>query len=212
LVLRLPLQIIPGFTLPTSLLDLAAMAVRILMSGPQRPTSARADIGAEHAHIAKRMAIKAPIAHVTHCPLAFAGAHLPSNRSGYPRTAYHFCKSLDEQLSQCILYDGPGPNARLIGVEYLVSDEVYRQMPAEEQLYWHDHTYEVDAGLLSSPAQSRSEARATLAQVRTLWGKVYYTWPSGSDYPRGPSRLSWSDTGELPFVLPPGAEAQLSIR
>jgi hypothetical protein len=83
---------------------------------------------------------------------------------------------------------------RLIGVEYLVSDEVYQKMPAEEKLYWHDHSDEVDAGLVSSPRQSRSEERETLALVRTLWGKVYYTWASRSDYPRGPSRLSWSDT------------------
>jgi Protein of unknown function (DUF1264) len=89
-----------------------------------------------------------------------------------------------------------------------VSDRVYRQMPVEEKLYWHDHQYEVDARLLRSKTQSATEAKATVANVRTLWGKVYYTWASGSDYPRGPSRLLGTETGELPLVLPPGAEAQ----
>jgi hypothetical protein len=210
--MRLRLNIMPGFTLPSSLTELAATAARILMSEPQQPTSAPPDEAAEHALIAKGMAVKAPIAEVIHCPLAYAVAHLPDDRSEHPRTAYLFCKPLNEQVRQCILYDGPGPDARLIGVEYLVSDEVYQKMPAEEKLYWHDHRYEVDAGLVSSPRQSRSEERKTLATVRTLWGKVYYIWASGSDYPRGPSRLSWSDTGELPFVLPPGAEARLVIR
>jgi hypothetical protein len=41
---------------------------------------------------------------------------------------------------------------------------------------------------------------------------VYRTWLSGGDYPRGPSRPFWSDTGELPLVLPPGAQAQLGTR
>jgi len=85
-------------------------------------------------------------------------------------------------------------------------------MPVEEQLYWHKHSDEVDAHLVRSPRPSRSPARATGAAVGTRWSKVYYTWPSGSDYPRGPSRLSWSDTGELPFVLPAGAVAQLGTR
>jgi hypothetical protein len=62
LVMRLPLQIMPGFTLPTSLLDLAAMAVRILNSQAPRSTAARADIGTEHTLMAKRIAITARIA------------------------------------------------------------------------------------------------------------------------------------------------------
>ena len=42
-------------------------------------------------------------------------------------------------LNQCVLYDGTGPDAKLIGVEYLVSNAVYQNMPAEEKAYWHDH-------------------------------------------------------------------------
>ncbi|MDR3637028.1 MAG: DUF1264 domain-containing protein [Isosphaeraceae bacterium] len=32
-----------------------------------------------------------------------------------------------------VVYDGTGPDARLIGVEYLVGGEVFRKTPAEEQ-------------------------------------------------------------------------------
>ena len=60
--------------------------------------------------------------------------------------------------------------------------------------------------------QSASEGMATRAQVRPLWGKVYHTWVAGGDYPRGPSRPFWSDTGELPLILPPGVQAQLGAR
>jgi hypothetical protein len=209
----LRLKIVPGFDLPSFLAGLAAVAVRNLMSAYLRPTSARADDRAEHALIARGMAIKAPIAGMFDCPLAFANAHLRRDLPEYSRVAYHLCKPLNGHVSQCLLYDGTEPDARLIGVEYLVSDEVYRQMPAEEKLYWHDHKCEVDARLLTSKTQSGTEAKATLANAHTLWGKVYYTWASGSDYPRGPSRLLGMDTGELPLVLAPGAEAQLlSVR
>jgi Protein of unknown function (DUF1264) len=213
MVMRLRLNLMPGFTLTTSLNDLAAFAVRILMSEPRRPTAARARSGdrPEPAPIAPPIATAAPIARDPHCPWSFAAAHPRRDRRGSPRGA-HDDQLLDDAVSHRLLYDGPGPDARLIGVEYLVSDEVYRRMPAEEKLYWHDHTCEADAGLPKSPRPSRSEARATRAPVRTLWGKVYYTWASGRDYPRGPSRLSWSDTGELPFVLPAGAVAQLGTR
>jgi hypothetical protein len=84
-------------------------------------------------------------------------------------------------------------------------------MPAEEKAYWHDHKYEVDAGYLKSLTQAGAEEKQTLAKVRTLWGKVYHTWVSGSDYPRGPARLFWSVTGEQPFILSPDAKLPVEL-
>ena len=209
--MRVRLGIMPGFILPTSLIDLAAIAVRVLMSELQTPTSmrSRAVGGSEKDPGATAVRPTAPIAEELHRPLTFAGAHVRKYPSGTARVTYHDSKVLGEPVCQCLLYDGPGPDARLIGVEYLVSDEVYRRMPAEERLYWHAHRCEIDAGRLSCPSRSDAVEEATLAKVRALWGKVYPTWVSGGDYPRGPARPFWSDTGELPLVLPPGARAQL---
>jgi hypothetical protein len=208
--MRLRLNLMPGFTLATSLTDLAAMAVRILTWEPRWPTTPPAWAGDQtpNAPFPQAIGTEAPMAQELNCPLTFAGAHRREVRLGSPPGDM----PCNGPVSHRLLYDGAGPNARLIGVEYLVSDEVYRQMPAEEKLYWHDHKHEVGDGLLSNPRQSRSQEKATLHEVRTRWGKVYHTWASGSEYPRGPSRLYWSETGELPFVLPAGAEAQLSIR
>ena len=82
--------------------------------------------------------------------------------------AYHYCKNLNDDVNQCILYDGTGPDARLIGTEYLVSDAIYQKMPTEEKLFSHDHKYEVDGGLIRSLTQTGDEEKATLATIRTL--------------------------------------------
>ncbi len=147
--------------------------------------------------------VKAPVAEVMHCPLAFEGTHLLKELPQVSQVAYHYCKPMGEDLiAQCLLYDGTGPDAHLIGVEYLVSGAVFEKMPAEEKAYWHDHKYEVDAGLLKSLTQSGAEEKATLAKVRTLYGKIFHTWSTGKTYPQGPARLFWAVTGEEPFVLP----------
>jgi hypothetical protein len=149
--------------------------------------------------------VKAPIAEVMHCPLAFEGTHLLKEFPQVSQVAYHYCKPMGEDLiAQCLLYDGTGPDARLIGVEYLVSGEVYKKMTPEEQAYWHDHKYEVDAGLLKSLTQTGEDEKATLAKVRTLYGKIFHTWSTGKTYPQGPARLFWAVTGEEPFTLPTG--------
>jgi hypothetical protein len=147
--------------------------------------------------------VKAPVAEVLHCPLAFEGTHLLKELPEVAQVAYHYCKPMNDDLvAQCLLYDSTGPDARLIGVEYLVSGDVYRKMPADEQAYWHDHKYEVDAGLLKSLAQTGTEEKATLAKVRTFYGKIFHTWSTGKTYPQGPARLFWAVTGQEPFVLP----------
>jgi hypothetical protein len=154
---------------------------------------------------------KAPIREILHCPLAFAGVHLLKDLPAYSQTAYHYCKPVSDDVNQCVLYDGTGPDARLIGVEYLVSDALYQKMPADEKPYWHDHKYEVDAGLLKSLTQSGAEEKKTMAAVRPLWGKVYHTWTSGKSYPIGPPKLFWSVTGEEPFVLTDGSKLPQEI-
>jgi hypothetical protein len=177
-----------------------ALAGATLVRGPA-PAHARAD-----GHGPGAAGVKAPLAEVLHCPLAFAGVHLQQDRPVNARVAYHYCKPLNDDVSQCILYDGTGPDARLIGVEYLVSDAVYQKMPAEERAYWHDHAYEVDARLIRSLTQTGEDESKTLAKVRTLWGKTYHTWAEGRDYPSGPARLFWSVTGVKPLVLPADAK------
>jgi hypothetical protein len=187
---------------PVALACLASAAAGALFVTAARPHAARAD-----GHTDATVGIKAPLQAVLHCPLAFAGVHLLKDLPEWSQVAYHYCKEVNGDLNQCVLYDGTGPDAKLIGIEYLVSDAVYQKMPAEEKAYWHDHKYEVDDGLLKSLTQTGDEEKRTLAKVRTLWGKVYHTWTSGTTYPRGPARLYWSVTGKEPFVL--SADAKL---
>ncbi len=167
---------------------------------------ARTDDG-KPGHGKPSVGAKAPIQEILHCPLAFAGVHLLKDLPEHAQVAYHYCKPLNDDVSQCVLYDGAGPDAKLIGIEYLVSDALYQKMPPEEKLYWHDHKYEVDSGLLRSMTQTGEDEQKTLAVVKTLWGKVFHTWATGKAYPSGPPRLFWAVTGKEPFVL--AADAKL---
>ena len=175
-----------------------------------RARSAQAD-DAKPAHGQPSVGVKAPIQEILHCPLAFAGVHLLKDLPEHAQVAYHYCKPVNDDVSQCVLYDGTGPDAKLIGIEYLVSDALYQKMPPEEKVYWHDHKYEVGAGLLRSLTQAGDEEKKTLAVVGTLWGKVFHTWATGKTYPSGPPRLFWAVTGEEPFVLSPDVKLPVEM-
>ena len=195
---------------PILFASLAGLAIGIFLADTLRPKPARAD-DPKVAHAQAPAGAKAPIQEVLHCPLAFAGIHLLKELPEYSQVAYHYCKTLNADVSQCILYDGTGPDARLIGIEYLVSDALYQKMPAEEKLYWHDHKYEVDAGLLKSLTQSGPEEEKTMQAIRPLWGKVFHTWATGKVYPTGPPKLFWAVTGEEPYVLSKDAKLPMDL-
>lgn len=57
---------------------------------------------------------------------------------------HHYCSRLTEQFLQCAVYDSDDPNkGHLIGVEYIISDDIFETLPPEEQKLWHSHAYEV---------------------------------------------------------------------
>ncbi|XP_072950598.1 oil body-associated protein 1A-like [Typha angustifolia] len=90
--------------------------------------------------------------------------------------AHHFCAHLNEDMRQCLIYDGPDADARLIGVEYLVSEELFLTLPDEEKPLWHSHEYEVRSGVLFLPGLPGLVERRDLEKVCKTYGKTIHFW------------------------------------
>jgi hypothetical protein len=60
---------------------------------------------------------------------------------------------------QCIIFDSPLKNAKLIGIEYIIPEEIFKTLPADEKVLWHSHKHEVASGLLL-PLQTSVAASA----------------------------------------------------
>ena len=86
-------------------------------------------------------------------------------------------------------------------MEYLVSGELYRKMPAEEQPTGTT-TSSRSIPAARSLTQHGADEKQTLAKVRTLYGKITHTWVEGRAYPEGPAKLFWAVTGQAPFLAP----------
>lgn len=108
------------------------------------------------------------------------------------RTA-HFCKQVNPDLYQCLIYDGNDKDARCIGVEYVITDKLYQSLPAEEKKYWHNHDGEVDSGLLILPGMPKESQKPILQVLRSTWGKTWQTWNNLDDkVPLGEPALMWN--------------------
>lgn len=90
--------------------------------------------------------------------------------------AHHLCAHQNEEFRQCLIYDRPDDDGRLIGVEYIVSEELFLTLPDEEKRFWHSHEFEVKSGVLFMPGVPAPVQRHDLEKVCNTYGKVIHFW------------------------------------
>ena len=77
----------------------------------------------------------------------------------------HFCTHLNEDFHQCVIYDANRPDAKLIGIEYIVSRKLFATLPDDEKKLWHSHDYEVGSGALIAPGVPDLGEHAVMADL-----------------------------------------------
>ncbi|WAR61307.1 hypothetical protein PtB15_13B563 [Puccinia triticina] len=129
--------------------------------------------------------------------------HVVADEHGRQIESHHYCSCVSPEFHQCIIYDSDKPNARLIGIEYLISENKFNKLPAEEKQYWHSHKYEVESGVLIQMHASGIEGqvpenkeRDMMSTIHKTFGKVIHTWniDQNPELPLGPPSLMMSYT------------------
>uniref|UniRef100_UPI001CB8DF05 oil body-associated protein 1A-like n=1 Tax=Erigeron canadensis TaxID=72917 RepID=UPI001CB8DF05 len=101
--------------------------------------------------------------------------------------AHHYCGHLNDEVRQCLIYDRPDADARLIGVEYIVTEDLFLTLPDSEKPMWHSHEYEVKSGVLFLPGVPGPVERSDLEKVAKTYGKTIHFWQvdRGDELPLG---------------------------
>ncbi len=126
------------------------------------------------------------------------GFHPLKNDPQHQFEAHHFCQQVNEDFAQCILYDGNTPNAHLMGIEYIISEQLFENLPQEEQQYWHPHNGEILSGQLVAPALPKAADKELMRGKMNSYGKTWHTWDISRDsqsnerLPLGKPVLGWS--------------------
>ncbi|OVA01474.1 Protein of unknown function DUF1264 [Macleaya cordata] len=89
---------------------------------------------------------------------------------------HHYVTRLNQDFLQCAVYDSDSSTARLIGVEYIVSDRIFESLPPDEQKLWHSHAYEIKAGLWMNPRVPEMIQKSELQDLSKSYGKFWCTW------------------------------------
>lgn len=104
------------------------------------------------------------------------GFHFYADDMGRPVEAHHYCTHLTEDLHQCTIFDANTAQARLIGIEYIISGRLFAQLPEDEKRLWHSHHYETTSGLLVMPGIPDAVETVAMRSLAGTYGKTWHTW------------------------------------
>ena len=158
--------------------------------GPTRAKTRALEAGA------KMLQDKEPLEAISTYLNAF---HWYSGDMGRQVEAHHYCThGGNEDLMQCVIYDGNGPGARLIGVEHIVSERVFASLPPEEQRLWHSHQFESKSGTIIFPGLPQAAETAAVQHIANTYGKTWHFWQvdRGDKLPLGIPQLMMGFTAD----------------
>ncbi|SOD88121.1 OBAP family protein [Spirosoma fluviale] len=104
------------------------------------------------------------------------GFHFYNGHMEGQMEAHHYCSSINEDLTQCVIYDGNGENAKIMGIEYIVSEKLFKTLPDEEKKLWHSHVHEVKSGQLIAPGIPQVAEHELMEKLVSTYGKTFHTW------------------------------------
>jgi hypothetical protein len=130
--------------------------------------------------------------------------------------AHHYCSILNEDLIQCVIYDGNVKDAKLMGVEYIVSAKLFATLPDSEKPLWHSHVHEVKSGQLIAPGIPLLAEHELMEKLVGTYGKTIHTWHTDhhETLPLGAPQIMMGFTadGQIDQAMVAARDARFGIR
>jgi hypothetical protein len=105
---------------------------------------------------------------------------------------HHYCKLAQQEplVLECLLYTSSAPDARMIGVEYMIDKKLTRtNVPLETwNTYYHDHEIEIAGGRVQVLDRPEVEAKALAEAAAKTDGVIWKLWMD-EPVPSGPARI-----------------------
>jgi hypothetical protein len=148
------------------------------------------------------------------------GFHVMKDDTSLHMEAHHYCKGMNEEFTQCAIFDGNTGDANLVGIEYIISEGLFESLPEDEKPSWHPHNYDILSGQLILPGVPAAAEKAALAKKLNSYGKTWHVWdtghaghPAAHRLPIGKPLLAWSynQDGEAPPGLVQARDRRMKV-
>jgi hypothetical protein len=89
---------------------------------------------------------------------------------------HEYLGHLNEDVMQAVITDSDKPNAKIIGVEYIITQKVFDRLPEEEQKLWAYKAPEVISGAMVAPSMPMSMEHKLMEDLAPTYGKSFALW------------------------------------
>ncbi|HYG15240.1 MAG TPA: OBAP family protein [Bacteroidia bacterium] len=104
------------------------------------------------------------------------GFHFYNGNINAQMEAHHYVHQLNEDVYQAIIFDGNGKDAKIMGVEYIITEKLFKTLDEEEKKLWHSHHHEVKSGALVAPGIPEVAEYELMEKLVSTYGKTIHTW------------------------------------
>ena len=104
------------------------------------------------------------------------GFHFYSGNMQGQMETHHYCALINEEVTQCVIFDGNAKDAKLMGVEYIISARLFSSLQPDEKHLWHSHVHEVRSGQLIAPGIPQAAETRLMEKLAGTYGKTWHTW------------------------------------
>ena len=187
-------------------------------SNPQAPPGAKKEIDTKVLEKgAEVLQDLSPIRSIDHY---LNGFHVMKDDTSLHMEAHHYCKGMNEEFTQCVIFDGNTADSNIIGIEYIISESLFESLPEDEKKRWYPHNYEILSGQLILPGVPAVAEKAALGKKMNSYGKTWHIWdtghvghPASHDLPIGQPLLAWSYNrdGEAPAGLAEARDKRMRV-
>lgn len=174
-------------------------------SNPMAPPGSEKDLGSTV--LQKGASILQNMSPVSGFDYYLNGFHVMKDHPALHMEAHHYCRDLNDEFTQCVIFDGSTSDSNLVGIEYIISENLFVSLPEDEKRSWHPHNYEILSGQLVMPGIGAIAEKAALQKKLNSYGKTWHIWdtghfgrPAANTLPVGQPMLAWSYNrdGEAP--------------
>lgn len=110
------------------------------------------------------------------------GFHFYNGNIGAQMEAHHYVSQLNEDVYQAVIYDGNGEDAKLMGVEYIITERLFKTLDDEDKKLWHSHHHEVKSGTLIAPGLPDIAEYELMEKLVSTYGKTIHTWHTDQEF------------------------------
>jgi len=126
------------------------------------------------------------------------GFHFYNGNINAQMEAHHYVNQINDDLYQAIIFDGNEKDAKIMGIEYIITAPMFAKLSGEEKKLWHSHHYEVSSGSLIAPGIPEAAEHELMEKLISTYGKTIHTWHTDQerDLPVGSPMIMMGFTKE----------------